>query len=61
MVRYQVAEPFDAGVLEAGSGHRVYWERVGRPHGKPAVVLHGGPGSGARRGGGPTSTPAATA
>jgi len=46
-VRYPVTEPFDSGVLEAGSGHRVYWERVGSPHGKPAVVLHGGPGSGA--------------
>jgi proline iminopeptidase len=46
-VRYRVAEPFDAGVLGAGSGHQVYWERVGSPHGKPAVVLHGGPGSGA--------------
>lgn len=42
-----MTEPFDSGVLEAGSGHRVYWERAGSPHGKPAVVLHGGPGSGA--------------
>jgi proline iminopeptidase len=47
-VRYPVAEPFDSGILEAGSGHRVFWERVGNPHGKPAVVLHGGPGSGAQ-------------
>lgn len=46
-VRYPVTEPFDSGVLDAGSGHQVYWERVGRPRGKPAVVLHGGPGSGA--------------
>jgi proline iminopeptidase len=47
-MRYPVLEPFDSGVLEAGSGHRVSWERVGNPHGKPAVVLHGGPGSGAQ-------------
>jgi len=29
-----------------GDGNRVYWESRGDPHGKPAVVLHGGPGSG---------------
>jgi proline iminopeptidase len=46
-MRYPVAEPFDTGVLAAGDGHRVFWERVGHAHGKPAVVLHGGPGSGA--------------
>lgn len=27
-------------------GNRIYWETCGNPHGKPAVVLHGGPGSG---------------
>jgi hypothetical protein len=47
-MRYPVVEPFDSGVLEAGNGHRVFWERVGNPRGKPAVVLHGGPGSGAQ-------------
>jgi len=46
-MRYPGIEPFDSGVLEAGGGHRVFWERVGNPLGKPAVVLHGGPGSGA--------------
>ena len=30
--------------MEAGDGHRVYWEVHGS--GAPAVVLHGGPGSG---------------
>ena len=33
------------GMLDAG-GHRLYWEACGNPNGKPAVVLHGGPGSG---------------
>lgn len=47
-VRYPVVEPFEWGLLETDSGHRVYWERVGNPQGKPAVVLHGGPGSGAQ-------------
>jgi proline iminopeptidase len=42
-----VPEPFDHGMLEVGHGHRVYWEACGNPSGKPAVVLHGGPGSGA--------------
>lgn len=46
-VTYPVTEPFDHGLLEAGDGHQIYWERVGNPDGKPAVVLHGGPGSGA--------------
>jgi proline iminopeptidase len=46
-MRYGMGEPFDSGMLDVGHGHRVYWERVGSPQGKPAVVLHGGPGSGA--------------
>lgn len=43
---YPVIEPFDSGMLEVGDGHRVYWEVCGNPEGKPALVLHGGPGSG---------------
>lgn len=45
--RHPLVEPFETGVLETTDGHQVYWERCGVPHGKPAVVLHGGPGSGA--------------
>lgn len=33
--------------MDTGDGHQVYWEVCGNPNGKPAVVLHGGPGSGA--------------
>jgi proline iminopeptidase len=33
-------------MLDVGDGQLVYWETCGRPDGKPAVVLHGGPGSG---------------
>ena len=39
-------EPYDGGMLEVGDGHRIAWEVSGRRDGKPAVVLHGGPGSG---------------
>lgn len=39
-------EPFDAGLLDVGDGNRVYWEICGNPRGKPALVVHGGPGSG---------------
>ena len=33
-------------MLAAGDGHLVYWETCGDPRGKPAIVVHGGPGSG---------------
>jgi proline iminopeptidase len=33
-------------MLDTGEGHTLYWELCGNPHGKPAVFLHGGPGSG---------------
>jgi proline iminopeptidase len=33
-------------MLDVGDGHRLWWETCGSPEGKPAVVLHGGPGSG---------------
>ena len=43
---YPPIEPFEHGMLDVGEGHRVHWERCGNPEGKPAVFLHGGPGSG---------------
>jgi proline iminopeptidase len=46
MTLYPEIEPFDHGFLDVGGGDRVYWETCGNPSGKPAVVLHGGPGSG---------------
>ncbi|HET8630613.1 MAG TPA: prolyl aminopeptidase [Thermomicrobiales bacterium] len=39
-------EPYESGMLAVGDGHRVYWECCGNPNGKPALYLHGGPGSG---------------
>jgi proline iminopeptidase len=43
---YPETDPYDAGLLDVGDGNHVYWEVCGNPDGKPAVVLHGGPGSG---------------
>src|SRR5206468_11822228 len=43
---YPEVEPHDRGMLDVGDGDLVYWETCGNPDGKPAVVLHGGPGSG---------------
>jgi proline iminopeptidase len=33
-------------MLDVGDGHSIHYERSGRPGGKPAVFLHGGPGGG---------------
>jgi proline iminopeptidase len=43
---YPEIEPYAQGMLEVAGGDLVYWEMCGNPRGKPAVVLHGGPGSG---------------
>ncbi|MFD2237115.1 prolyl aminopeptidase [Aureimonas populi] len=43
---YPSIEPFASGRLPVGDGHELYWELCGNPEGKPAVFLHGGPGSG---------------
>ena len=47
---YPEIEPYDQGLLEVGDGNLVYWETCGNPDGKPALMLHGGPGSGCRPG-----------
>ena len=44
--RYPAIEPYDQGMLDVGDGNRIFWEVSGNPEGKPAVVFHGGPGSG---------------
>lgn len=43
---YPEIEPYEHGMLQVGDGHSLYWERVGTPGAKPAVMLHGGPGAG---------------
>src|SRR4051794_5635940 len=44
---YEPTPPHEEGRLDVGNGQRVHYEVRGDPHGIPAVVLHGGPGSGA--------------
>lgn len=44
---YPPIEPYRSGTLDVGDGNSLYWEECGNPTGLPAVVLHGGPGSGA--------------
>lgn len=43
---YPPVDPFETGTVEVGDGNRTAWERCGRAGAKPALVLHGGPGSG---------------
>jgi pimeloyl-ACP methyl ester carboxylesterase len=47
---YPPVEPYETGTLDVGDGHSLYWEVSGDPDGKPAVVLHGGHGSGSSPG-----------
>jgi proline iminopeptidase len=43
---YPPIEPYDSGLLAVGDGNSMYWEVCGNPDGKPAVMVHGGPGGG---------------
>ncbi len=43
---YDPIEPYASGMLDSGDGNSIYWETCGNPEGKPALALHGGPGSG---------------
>lgn len=37
---------YDEGHLPVGDGHRLYYERYGKPGGLPVLFVHGGPGAG---------------
>ncbi|HEY0051831.1 MAG TPA: prolyl aminopeptidase [Caulobacteraceae bacterium] len=47
---YPEIEPFATGMMPTDSAHQIYFEQSGSPDGKPAVVLHGGPGGGSNPG-----------
>jgi proline iminopeptidase len=44
--RFPAIEPFKQGMLDVGHGQLIFWQTSGNPDGKPAVVVHGGPGTG---------------
>lgn len=48
--QYPPIEPYDSGMLAVGDGQEIYWECCGNPQGRPALFLHGGPGSGCSAG-----------
>ena len=43
---FPITEPHAQGMLDVGDANLVYWEARGDPEGKPAAIVHGGPGSG---------------
>ncbi|MCX4982247.1 prolyl aminopeptidase [Streptomyces sp. NBC_00572] len=43
---YSDSAPYDQGRLDVGDGNLIHWEVSGNPEGRPALVVHGGPGSG---------------
>lgn len=43
---YPDSDPFASGLLAVDEKTEIYWEASGTPNGKPALYLHGGPGSG---------------
>jgi len=48
--RYPPIEASEEGLLDVGDGQRIWWSVAGNPRGTPAVILHGGPGSGSHPG-----------
>jgi proline iminopeptidase len=43
---YPELEPYRSGWLRVSGGHDIYFEECGSPAGRPAVIVHGGPGGG---------------
>jgi proline iminopeptidase len=43
---YPELTPYRSGWLDVGDGHQIYFEECGNPKGKPALMIHGGPGGG---------------
>ncbi|GLQ08674.1 proline iminopeptidase [Devosia yakushimensis] len=46
MAFHALVEPHAQGMLDVGQGHAIFWSISGNPDGVPALILHGGPGSG---------------
>jgi proline iminopeptidase len=43
---YPDLQPFGRGRIKVSAIHEIYYEQCGNPNGKPALILHGGPGGG---------------
>lgn len=43
---YPPLEPYREGRLPVSGGHEIYFEECGNRNGKPALIVHGGPGGG---------------
>ena len=43
---YPEIEPYRTGRLKVSNLHEIYFEECGNPKGKPAILVHGGPGAG---------------
>jgi len=43
---YPSTAPFNTGRLAVSDLHEIYFEECGNPNGKPALLVHGGPGGG---------------
>lgn len=43
---YPEITPFNSGRIAVSDLHEIYFEECGNPHGKPALMVHGGPGGG---------------
>jgi proline iminopeptidase len=43
---YPDIEPYNSGWLKVSCTHDIYFEECGSPRGKPALIVHGGPGGG---------------
>ena len=41
---YPAIKPYNSGFLKVTDGHELYFEECGNPEGKPALMVHGGPG-----------------
>ena len=46
---YPNTEPYNTGRLSVTGGHDLYFEECGNRDGKPALLVHGGPGGGANQ------------
>ena len=46
LVLYPPIEPYWQGRLPVTGGHDLYFEESGNRHGKPVLIVHGGPGGG---------------